>query len=288
MHSLNRLIYLYFGSISVLFLILIWIAFAFEFTGLDNALIKLSESKFVGYNIPELLGADKGDVLGEQVLRLKLFFSILIFSYSIFSLWLFSIDEGIIRIRLLFVGISIPVLGAVVLFWLKFINENHIVDSIEKRELFLGTVVPLLFSIFLLFLSKRPSKRISNEKKNILHRKKNISGIRQAVKGDPLKNKEPNMIVQSSESKPVGESHLEELPPLEEILKPESAEVFTDPPKVENQNKSDDSIQSEVDEQPLETAEIEQSKQSSENSEDIEAEDVQKNSDMNEVDNEKT
>ena len=285
MHSLNRLIYLYFGSISILFLILIWIAFAFEFTGLDNVLVKLSESKFVGYSIPELIGADKGDVLGEQVLRLKLFFSILIFSYAIFSLWLFSIDEGVIRIRLLFVGISIPVLIAVVLFWLKFINENHIVDSIEKRELFLGTVVPLLLSIFLLLLSKRPSKRISSEKNKISRRQKDISGIRQAVNGAPPKNKEPNMIVQGSESKPVGESHLEELPPLEEILKPESAEEERS--EEENQIISDESIQSEADEQPLGTDEIEKPKSKVEDSEDIEAEGIQKNSDMNEVDNEK-
>ena len=73
--SLNRLIFLYLGSIGFLFLVFIWLAFALDFVGLDNAFVKLSNAKFVGYSIPELFGSSYKDPVSAQILCLKIFCS---------------------------------------------------------------------------------------------------------------------------------------------------------------------------------------------------------------------
>ncbi len=216
MHSLNRLIYLYFGSISFLFLVFIWIAFALDFAGFDNIFVKLSKTKFAGYDVPELFGSIKDDLIGDKVFRLKIVFTLTLLGYSILSLALFSIDESIRRTKLFFLSISFPPLIIIILFWIKFINDNHVVDKIEKMELFIGTASCLILSLIsYLFSMRSPRENVPTRRQSSMEK--------QNERDDSIESPHGNL----SKKTKIAKSNLEEqkslekLPQLDDILTPD-------------------------------------------------------------------
>lgn len=235
MHGVNRLVYLYLGSIGLFFLVFIWVAFAMNFTGLDNIFVKLSNTTFAGYYIPELLGTSKNDSVGDMVLCLKISFSLVLVGYSLYFLALFSIDEDSKRIGLLFLGFSIPLLTLVLFFWNRFINDDHIVDAVEKRELFIATASCIIISaICYAFFSW--SLSINRPKTS-----KYGTSTKVASKNSDFGQARSSVTDQNIEEKPLGknklnagdtvEAHndnemakLEKLPQLEEILNSGSEE----------------------------------------------------------------
>lgn len=235
MYGVNRLVYLYLGSIGLLFLVFIWVAFALNFTGLDNIFVKLSNTTFAGYYIPELLGSNKNDSVGDMVLCLKISFSLVLVGYSLYFLALFSIDEDSKRIGLLFLGFSIPLLILVLFFWNKFIKDNHIVDAVEKRELFIATASCIIISVICYAFSSW-SLNINRPKA-----KKYGTSTKVASKNPDFGQARSSTTDQNIEEKPLGknklnagvpvEAHhdteiakLEKLPQLEEILNSDSGE----------------------------------------------------------------
>ncbi|MEJ6620463.1 MAG: hypothetical protein QNL93_00785 [Opitutae bacterium] len=145
-----------------------WLALFFDYKALENVMITLSKSHFVGYPIPELFGASRVDSIVSQVFRMKMFFSLALLTYSLFFISLSSVEENARRLKFLFRGISIPLFFLLVVFWLKFLNEDHIITKSDKAELFQATTLTLFFSIFLLSYSLRSNKRANSIiKKNL-------------------------------------------------------------------------------------------------------------------------
>lgn len=123
-------------------------------------MVSLTEAKFVGYAVPELFGSSNLDSVVSQVFRLKIFVSLVLLFYSLFFIFLYSIEENYRRFKLLFRGISIPVFLSLVVFWQKFVNDDHIVTKHEKTELFTVTIFSLMISILLFAYSFRSPKRV--------------------------------------------------------------------------------------------------------------------------------
>jgi len=142
-----------------LFIPFFWLALVYDYKALENVMVSLSKSHFVGYPVPELFGANKIDSVVSQVFRVKIFLSLFLLSYSLFFLALYSVEENSRRFKLLFRGISIPLFVFVVVFWIKFTNEDHIITHDEKTELFLATTISLVISIFLFAYSFRSKKK---------------------------------------------------------------------------------------------------------------------------------
>lgn len=159
MLSFNRVFFLSLGSVCFLIIPFFWLALLFDYKALENVMITLSKSYFVGYPIPELFGALKVDSIVSQVFRMKIFFSLALLAYSIFFLSLCSVEENSKRVKFLFRGISVPLFILLVLFWLKFLGEDHIIIKSEKEELFLVTTLTLVTSIFLFSYSLRSKKK---------------------------------------------------------------------------------------------------------------------------------
>lgn len=120
----------------------------------------LSQSYFVGYSVPELFGASNVDSPVSQVFRLKIFLSLALLAYAIFFISLYSVEENTKRIKFLFRGIAIPLFTLVILFWLKFLDEDHIIVMTEKTELFFATTISLVLSIFLFSYSLRTRRKV--------------------------------------------------------------------------------------------------------------------------------
>ena len=159
MLSFNRVFFLSLGSVCFLIIPFFWLALLFDYKALENVMITLSNSYLVGYPIPELLGASKVDSIVSQVFRTKIFFSLALLAYSIFFLSLCSVEVNSKRVKFLFRGISVPLFILLVLFWLKFLGEDHIIIKSEKEELFLVTTLTLVTSIFLFSYSLRSKKK---------------------------------------------------------------------------------------------------------------------------------
>jgi hypothetical protein len=157
--SINRVFFLSLGGVCFLIIPFFWLALTFDYKALENFMITLSDSYFVGYPIPELFGASSSDSVVSKVFRLKIFLSLALLFYSLFFISLYSIEENFRRLRFLFRGISIPLFLVVVAFWLKFVGEDHIVVKSEKNELFIATTISLVFSILLFAYSFRSQKK---------------------------------------------------------------------------------------------------------------------------------
>ena len=235
MNAVNRVVYLYLGSIGLLFLVFIWVAFAMNFTGLDNIFVKLSNTTFAGYYIPELLGSNKKDSIGDMVLCLKISFSLVLVGYSLYFLSLYSIDEYSKRIELLFLGFSIPIVTLVLLFWNKFINDNHIVDAAEKREIFIATASCIIISVICYAFSSwsssinSPEANKSRTFANVTTKNPDFGQARSSISDQKIEEKpsgENKLNVEASVEDLHGTeiAKLEKLPQLKEILNSDSGE----------------------------------------------------------------
>ena len=168
MLSFNRVFFLSLGSVSFLMIPFFWLALFFDYKALENVMITLSQSYFVGYPIPELFGASKVDSIVSQVFRMKTFFSLALLAYSIFFISLSSLEENTRRLKFLFRGISIPLFVLLILFWSKFLNDDHIIIKSDKTELYLATTFTLVFSIFLYSYSFRTKKSAVFKNRKVL------------------------------------------------------------------------------------------------------------------------
>ena len=124
----------------------------------------LTQKKFVGYSIPSLFGSDSNDSVVSKVFRLKIFFSLFLFSYSLFFIFLYGIEETKKRLNFLARGISIPLFFLLVVFWQKFITDDHIIIKSEKTELFILTIISLVICILLFAYSSRSKKKFVKAK----------------------------------------------------------------------------------------------------------------------------
>jgi len=177
--SINRVFFLSLGGVCFLIIPFFWLALMFDYKALENFMIKLSESNFVGYPIPELFGASMSDSVVSQVFRMKIFLSLIVLFYSLFFISLYSIEENTKRLRFLFRGISIPLFLLLIAFWLKFVDEDHIVVRSEKNELFIATTITLVFSILLFAYSFRSQKKKRSTASNKISKSVSVSPAEQ-------------------------------------------------------------------------------------------------------------
>ena len=82
MHSISRAFFLSLGTILFLVLGLFWIGLALDFSALENFIINLCYSRFIGYTIPQVLGAESSHTVVEQVFRLKIICTLVVALYG--------------------------------------------------------------------------------------------------------------------------------------------------------------------------------------------------------------
>lgn len=217
MLSINRFFFLSLGSVCFLIIPFFWVALVFDYRALENVMIQLSGSYFVGYPIPELLGASKIDSTTSQVFRIKIFCSLFLLSYSLFFIGLYSVEENFRRVKLLFRGVSVPLFFLVASFWIKFVNDDHIIMHHEKAELFYATCICLVVSIFLFAYSLRSKKRKSSKFKAKVAEKK-------SSKMDEIKSAEPQASTPAASFPEGGEP-----PQIEVAAEPNEDKSATEP-----------------------------------------------------------
>jgi hypothetical protein len=140
-HSFNKSIFLSLGGVGLLMVGFFWVGLALDFPALENAMVGLTAKHVVGYEVSVLLGSDARDEIVDKVFRTELAFSILQAFYSVLIFGL-AFTKGLLRrLKFLALGAGIPLLSSLLLFWVKFLSDDHIISSGEKTELFLLSVI---------------------------------------------------------------------------------------------------------------------------------------------------
>ena len=71
-----------------------WGSVAYNFTALENFIVKITQTKLVGYPIPELLGMNQETDLSVKVLYLERILSVVTFLYGAFFIGISFIPNG--------------------------------------------------------------------------------------------------------------------------------------------------------------------------------------------------
>ena len=130
MNSISRAFFFSLGTVMFLVLALFWVGSA-----LENFLVNLCYSHFVGFTIPQLLGSGSVDSIVEQVFRLKIICTICVVLYGIFLFYVGTLKTKKLKLEFLYFSVIVPVTFFLSYLWLKLIREDHILSKVEKVEL---------------------------------------------------------------------------------------------------------------------------------------------------------
>jgi len=158
-HSYNKSIFLSLGGVGLLLVGFFWIGLALDFPALENAMVGLTAMRLVGYEVSALLGSDAMDEIVDKVFRTELAFSMVQAFYCILVMGL-AFAKGLFRrLKFLALGVGIPLLSLLLLFWVKFLSDDHIISSEEKTELFLLSIFGVSLGVVLCWFGQLPLSR---------------------------------------------------------------------------------------------------------------------------------
>ena len=164
MNSISRAFFFSLGTVMFLVLALFWVGLAFDFSALENFLVNLCYSHFVGFTIPQLLGSGSVDSIVEQVFRLKIICTVCVVLYGIFLFYVGTLKSKKLKLEFLYFSVIVPVTFFLSYLWLKLIREDHILSKVEKVELSQFTIFSLITTVVLVLLNLRKEKTFSSSK----------------------------------------------------------------------------------------------------------------------------
>jgi hypothetical protein len=160
MNSFSRVFFFSLGTVMFLVLGLFWVGLAFDFSALENFLVNLCYSYFIGFTIPQLLGAASGDSIVEQVFRLKMICTVCVVLYGGFLFYVGTLKTKKLKLQCLYLSLVIPLTSFLSYLWLKVIYEDHIISRVEKIELSQFTIFSIVTIVLLLLLSLKKEKTL--------------------------------------------------------------------------------------------------------------------------------
>ena len=163
MNSISRAFFFSLGTVMFLVLGLFWVALAFDFSALENFLLHQCNSLFIGFTIPQILGAEFDHSVVEQVFRLKIVYTVVVVLYGALFYFVGTLKTKWSSLQYLCFSIVIPLSSFLLYIWVKLIHEDHILLHGDKVELFQFTIISFITVIGLTFLSlKKDQSSFSN------------------------------------------------------------------------------------------------------------------------------
>ena len=139
---------------------LFWVGLAFDFSALENFLVILCHSYFIGFTIPQFLGFASGDSIVEQVFQLKMICTVCVVLYGGFLFYVGTLKTKKLKLQCLYLSLVIPLTSFLSYVWLKVIYEDHIISRVEKVELSQFTIFSIVTVVLLLLLSFKKEKAL--------------------------------------------------------------------------------------------------------------------------------
>ena len=160
MNSFSRVFFFSLGTVMFLVLGLFWVGLAFDFSALENFLVILCHSYFIGFTIPQFLGSASGDSIVEQVFQLKMICTVCVVLYGGFLFYVGTLKTKKLKLQCLYLSLVIPLTSFLSYVWLKVIYEDHIISRVEKVELSQFTIFSIVTVVLLLLLSFKKEKAL--------------------------------------------------------------------------------------------------------------------------------
>ena len=132
-------------------------AIHYDYVALENFIVRLSLSEFVGYPIPELFGSKETVTMPEKISRMENIFVATLSFYGCLLIGLSFLKMDGKRWKLLFLSIGVPLFLILLGFWIKFNNDEHIVGVLEKEQLFQFSFSLILGSTIFIYLGLKRS-----------------------------------------------------------------------------------------------------------------------------------
>lgn len=170
MFSKSKALFSSLGILALLLLGYFWLATAaLGFSALENFAIILSNTKFFGYYITEIIGFERYASTGVQVMGVKLAITALTFILSIILIYTSFIESLKDQIRFLNNSLGWLILAIALLVTSVVVYDDHPMINSDKLQLFVFIascmiVVPLLFSLG----KKRKSTKSSDSSLNVV------------------------------------------------------------------------------------------------------------------------
>ena len=217
-------------------------ALAFEYSALENFILRLTKTQFVGYPIPEIIGASFDEGFEQNAQRIKMAFSIMLASYALLLIAVSYLERVGMMLRILSAGIFLPLFATLVYFWITFNMDDHVISKTEKSELFQFTVYALFLSVFLFWFAFR--KRPHGKKLAAPNSPRQLAPEVSVSKAESADTEEPESLTETtqSESSPEGEENLNPTSVTEEndentSLAAEDSPEDPDSPEIEIQSE---------------------------------------------------
>ena len=206
-YNLNRVFLLSFGIICLILIPFFWGAVHFlDYIAFENFIVRLTSSKFVGYPIPELVGSSNQVPLQENISHFKNIFVSLLSFYGIFLISISYVPTSGKRWKLFSLSLGFPLLFILFGLWLKFINDDHIIGTFEKQQLFQFTYILIIATTCCFFIGFR-KPRIKKRKKAQAKPYITIDKVSPAEKSQIVP---PSTDVTLNDNEPSGEEELKQ------------------------------------------------------------------------------
>jgi len=164
-YNLNRVFFLSSGIFCLILIPFFWGAVHFlDYIAFENFIVQLTSSKFVGYPIPELVGSSNQIPLEENVSRFKNVFVSLLSFYGTFLISISYVTSSAKRWKLFSLSLGFPLLIILFGLWIKFINDDHIIGTFEKQQLFQFTYILIIATTCCFFIGLRKPKSKKHKK----------------------------------------------------------------------------------------------------------------------------
>ena len=161
MHSLCKTYFFTGGSVGLLMLVFIWSALHYGLFSLNHLIDALLKYKFAGYTFSDYFNLPIKIGEGEKIYYLKMLITIVVACGSTYLIILSYLPRISWQLRSLSLGISIPLLALLGLFWVCLIEGSEVILKQERLSIFVFTVITYFLGIISMWYAIRPSRKRS-------------------------------------------------------------------------------------------------------------------------------
>ena len=170
MHALSKALFFSSGAVGLLTLVFFGAVIEFNALSLEHFTQVMIEFRFMDYSLPEILGLGQPDSIADHLFKLKVGLGLIIGFGSLTLIIISFLPSPRMQFKLCSFAISLPLLGVLFGFWIKFIHDDRTVSREEKMGLFSITLFSYPSAVFILWYGlhvKRRSPHVLNDSKYI-------------------------------------------------------------------------------------------------------------------------
>jgi len=159
MHALSKALFFSTGAVGLLTLVSFGAVIEFNALSLEHFTQAMIEFRFMGYSLPEILWLGEPDSIADHLFKLKVGLGIIIGFGSLTLIIISFLPNPRMQFKFCSFTISLPLLGLLFGFWIKFIYDDRTVSREEKMSLFSITLFSYPSAVFVLWYGLHVKRR---------------------------------------------------------------------------------------------------------------------------------